>query len=142
MSDSFEEFLKAKRESNPLEYDEKDLNKVLRSMARLGSTYSSELSRELLIEPEKVNRILQAVIERGYVERLELDEFQPSPLIKCRFNDLWARGIRGFFMFNMMSFFVLTTKGIDKLKGENQFNKGIALNSAYIDAGVAFYEKS
>ena len=123
-------------------FDVHDEDEILRAIGRLGASYPSELSRIVLFDLDKVFRMVNKLKDDGMIERLRLDEYNPSPLIKCRMQDLWARGIKGFYMFSSMSFYILTKKGIDKLKTKNLFKNKVTINSAYVTAGIAFIDQN
>lgn len=91
-------------------------DEVLKYMSLKGLSWMGELSREVGLNADEINKILYNCKRLGYLDRVYPDPNFPQAPFRGRMAELWARGIIGYQSFTAYAWWTLTKAGIEYLK--------------------------
>lgn len=107
-------------------------DRVLSFIISIGSSFPSEIERKLMINLDTANAVINKLINKELLMRIQPDENYPQPCIACRINHMRAQGVVGYGMISQRSWVCATEKGFwfvaDKFKGQHR-----RANECYIE---------
>lgn len=120
---------------NPKEHSDNTLaekqDEILKSMAYKGITWASELSRDMGISADEINKILYNLKKLGFIDKIFPDPNFPSAPFRGRMGEFWARGIIGYQSFTLYAWWILTVPGLEYLKAK--YKTGIRVKAGLVN---------
>jgi len=98
------------------DFADKNKEEVLMFLARKGVAYPTEMSRELGLHIETINKILSHLKRWGFAQRIIPDKNYPQEVFKPRIKDYMAMGFRDYDAYLRCSFWTLDVGGIEYLR--------------------------
>lgn len=95
---------------------DKNKDSVLLFCLLKGVSYPTEISRDLQLNVETINKILSKLIKEGYAKRIRPLKFQPQPMFFYRIPEFQENGLDSFDKVSKCSWIIPTPIGVQLIK--------------------------